>query len=292
MEVINISKKRLTNLKSLELPENLFNAEGELFTFEYKRETKLLKKLNDIESIRFANKLYTLESLNTNKQYMPNNFITPEFLVSINKQIEAFTMKFISGINLSQVLNNPNINLEEKKYYLKRVGQILEQMKNIRKYTPLTDFYLGDLHEDNFIVNTSQSEIYVVDLDSCKIAGNQSPIAKYLTPMALLNYVKGKYKIDLETSYLTSYVVDENTDIYCYIIMILNYLYNGKINNVELDTFYDFLNYLDSIKVSLELLECFNRILINGDNENPVNYLDTLTPKQVSLARTYTRTKK
>lgn len=292
MEVINISKKRLTNLKSLELPENLFNAEGELFTFEYKRETKLLKKLNDIEGIRFANKLYTLEALNTNQQYMPNNFITPEFLVSINKQIEAFTMKFISGINLSQILNNPNINLEEKKYYLKKVGQILEQMQNIRKYTPLTDFYLGDLHEDNFIVNTSQREIYVVDLDSCKIAGNQSPIAKYLTPMALLNYVKGKYKIDLETSYLTSYVVDENTDIYCYIIMILNYLYNGKINNVELDTFYDFLNYLDSIKVSLELLECFNRILINGDNENPVNYLDTLTPKQVYLARTYTRMKK
>lgn len=292
MEVINISKKRLTNLKSLELPENLFNAEGELFTFEYKRETKLLKKLNDIESIRFANKLYTLESLNTNKQYMPNNFITPEFLVSINKQIEAFTMKFVSGINLSQILNNPSINLEEKKYYLKRVGQILEQMKNIRKYTPLTDFYLGDLHEDNFIVNTSQSEIYVVDLDSCKIAGNQSPIAKYLTPMALLNYVKGKYKIDLETSYLTSYVVDENTDIYCYIIMILNYLYNGKINNVELDTFYDFLNYLDSIKVSLELLECFNRIIINGNNENPVNYLDSLTPRQISLARTYTRMKK
>lgn len=292
MEVINISKKRLTNLKSLELPENLFNAEGELFTFEYKRETKLLKKLNDIESIRFANKLYTLESLNTNKQYMPNNFITPEFLVSINKQIEAFAMKFVSGINLSQILNNPSINLEEKKYYLKRVGQILEQMKNIRKYTPLTDFYLGDLHEDNFIVNTSQSEIYVVDLDSCKIAGNQSPIAKYLTPMALLNYVKGKYKIDLETSYLTSYVVDENTDIYCYIIMILNYLYNGKINNVELDTFYDFLNYLDSIKVSLELLECFNRIIINGNNENPVNYLDSLTPRQISLARTYTRMKK
>lgn len=70
-------------------------------------------------------------------------------------------------------------------------------MKNIRKYTELKDFYIGDIHEDNFLVDTEKQEIFVADLDSCKIA---------------------------------DYKVTEETDIYCYIIMILNYLYDGRVD--------------------------------------------------------------
>lgn len=105
---------------------------------------------------------------------MPSNFVLPESLVSINKKIEAFTMKYIKGINLSVILNNPDITYEEKIHYLKSIGRILEQMQNIRKYTNLNNFYLGDIHEDNFLVERDKQEIYIVDLDSCKIAGNKS----------------------------------------------------------------------------------------------------------------------
>lgn len=114
---------------------------------------------------------------------MPSNFILPESLVSINKKIEAFTMKYIKGINLSVILNNPDITYEEKIHYLKSIGRILEQMQNIRKYTNLNNFYLED------------------------------------------------------------------------------------------------------IKVNIELIECFNKIVVGGNNINPCNYLDTLTPKQVAGAR-------
>jgi hypothetical protein len=280
-----MSKTKLNSLEPLVLPKNVTSTECELFKYPYYGKEKLLKKLHRTDGIIFANKLYTIEALNANKDSMPSNFILPESLVSINKKIEAFTMKYIKGINLSVILNNPDITYEEKIHYLKSIGRILEQMQNIRKYTNLNNFYLGDIHEDNFLVERDKQEVYIVDLDSCKIAGNKSFPGRYLTNSSLIKYNNTKYQTLSQTDDLADYKIDENTDIYCYIIMILNYLYDGRVDRLSLDKFYDFINYLEDIKVNIELIECFNKIVVGGNNINPCNYLDTLTPKQVAGAR-------
>ena len=280
-----MSKTKLNSLEPLILPKNVTSTECELFKYPYYGKEKLLKKLHRTDGIIFANKLYTIEALNANKDSMPSNFVLPESLVSINKKIEAFTMKYIKGINLSVILNNPDITYEEKIHYLKSIGRILEQMQNIRKYTNLNNFYLGDIHEDNFLVKRDKQEIYIVDLDSCKIAGNKSFPGRYLTNSSLIKYNNTKYQTLSQTDDLADYKIDENTDIYCYIIMILNYLYDGRVDRLSLDKFYDFINYLEDIKVNIELIECFNKIVVGGNNINPCNYLDTLTPKQVAGAR-------
>ncbi len=285
MQIINMSKTKLNSLEPLVLPKNVTSTECELFKYPYYGKEKLLKKLHRTDGIIFANKLYTIEALNANKDSMPSNFILPESLVSINKKIEAFTMKYIKGINLSVILNNPDITYEEKIHYLKSIGRILEQMQNIRKYTNLNNFYLGDIHEDNFLVERDKQEVYIVDLDSCKIAGNKSFPGRYLTNSSLIKYNNTKYQTLSQTDDLADYKIDENTDIYCYIIMILNYLYDGRVDRLSLDKFYDFINYLEDIKVNIELIECFNKIVVGGNNINPCNYLDTLTPKQVAGAR-------
>ena len=285
MQIINMSKTKLNSLEPLILPKNVTSTECELFKYPYYGKEKLLKKLHRTDGIIFANKLYTIEALNANKDSMPSNFVLPESLVSINKKIEAFTMKYIKGINLSVILNNPDITYEEKIHYLKSIGRILEQMQNIRKYTNLNNFYLGDIHEDNFLVERDKQEIYIVDLDSCKIAGYKSFPGRYLTNSSLIKYNNTKYQTLLQTDDLADYKIDENTDIYCYIIMILNYLYDGRVDRLSLDKFYDFINYLEDIKVNIELIECFNKIVVGGNNINPCNYLDTLTPKQVAGAR-------
>ena len=285
MQIINMSKTKLNSLEPLILPKNVTSTECELFKYPYYGKEKLLKKLHRTDGIIFANKLYTIEALNANKDSMPSNFILPESLVSINKKIEAFTMKYIKGINLSVILNNPDITYEEKIHYLKSIGRILEQMQNIRKYTNLNNFYLGDIHEDNFLVERDKQEVYIVDLDSCKIAGNKSFPGRYLTNSSLIKYNNTKYQTLSQTDDLADYKIDENTDIYCYIIMILNYLYDGRVDRLSLDKFYDFINYLEDIKVNIELIECFNKIVVGGNNINPCNYLDTLTPKQVAGAR-------
>ena len=285
MQIINMSKTKLNSLEPLILPKNVTSTECELFKYPYYGKEKLLKKLHRTDGIIFANKLYTIEALNANKDSMPSNFVLPESLVSINKKIEAFTMKYIKGINLSVILNNPDITYEEKIHYLKSIGRILEQMQNIRKYTNLNNFYLGDIHEDNFLVERDKQEIYIVDLDSCKIAGNKSFPGRYLTNSSLIKYNNTKYQTLSQTDDLADYKIDENTDIYCYIIMILNYLYDGRVDRLSLDKFYDIINYLEDIKVNIELIECFNKIVVGGNNINPCNYLDTLTPKQVAGAR-------
>ncbi len=285
MQIINMSKTKLNSLEPLILPKNVTSTECELFKYPYYGKEKLLKKLHRTDGIIFANKLYTIEALNANKDSMPSNFVLPESLVSINKKIEAFTMKYIKGINLSVILNNPDITYEEKIHYLKSIVRILEQMQNIRKYTNLNNFYLGDIHEDNFLVERDKQEIYIVDLDSCKIAGNKSFPGRYLTNSSLIKYNNTKYQTLSQTDDLADYKIDENTDIYCYIIIILNYLYDGRVDRLSLDKFYDFINYLEDIKVNIELIECFNKIVVGGNNINPCNYLDTLTPKQVAGAR-------
>ena len=132
MKMINLSKREFAKLKPLVLSEDIFNAEGVLFDFEYKGDKKVLKRLNKTNGPVFANKLYSLECLNFNKEYIPNNFIVPDYLVGINNEVEAFAMNKVVGSNLSTILNDSSIDLEEKKYYLKRIGQVLEQMNKIR----------------------------------------------------------------------------------------------------------------------------------------------------------------
>ena len=84
---------------------------------------------------------------------------------------------------------------------------------------------------------------------------------------------------------MTDFRVNENTDINCYTIIILNYLYNGKINNIGIEEFYRYINYLNDIGVDKELIQCFNKILMCGDNINPCNYIYTQTHKQICQAR-------
>lgn len=285
MQIINMSKTKLNSLEPLILPKGVTSTECELFKYNYYGKEKLLKKLYRTNGIIFANKLYTIEALNSNKDNIPSNFIVPEVLVSINKQIEAFTMKYIKGTNLSIILNEPTITYEEKINYLKSIGNILEQMKNIRKYTELKDFYIGDIHEDNFLVDTEKQEIFVADLDSCKIADNKSFPGRYLTTTSLLRYNEIKYSLLDEPDRIADYKVTEETDIYCYIIMILNYLYDGRVDRLSIEEFYRFINYLDDIEVNKELIESFEKIVVGAPNVNPVNYLDTLSSKQIAKAR-------
>ena len=180
------------------------------------------------------------------------------------------------------------MNCKEQIYYLKKVGEILEQMNNIRTYTPLTDFYLNDLHEGNFIVNPKKREINVVDLDSSKIGDNMVFASHYLTPFSLLNSVKNKYQIISEekNNYHIGYIFpDENTDLYCYSMMILKYLYGSNVNNLKLEEFYEYLNYLESIGINHELINIFEKLLVNANNENPVDYLNSLNEKQIYRSR-------
>jgi len=291
MKVISISKSNFEKLEPLKLSRETFNTEGKVYEFNYRGNPKVLKRLFHQSGTVFANKLFTLEMLDTYKEFLPDNFYIPDSLVSVNSTISGFTVPRIFGDNLTDVLSDKNISFKEKIYYLKKIGETLNQLKTIRRYTPLTNIYLNDLHESNFMVNHNNKQLYVIVLDSCKIAGNIAFQAKYLTPNAFLQYTPSKYQINTDASIPGYVTADESSDLYCYNVMILNFLYGSSVNNFTVPEFYNYLNYLNHIGVNRELLEYFDRLATNNRNKNPFNCLDSLTEEQLARAKGFVYTK-
>ncbi|MBP3921101.1 MAG: hypothetical protein J6D28_06020 [Bacilli bacterium] len=279
MNSISISKNKFDNLKKLDTC-GIVNTEGELYEFYYRRQRKVLKKLYFQDGTIFANKLYTLEMLNSNK--LPSNFIKPDYLVSVSNKIVGFTVPYVEGIILANYLTREDIDIKLQIESLKKVGLIIKDMVNIRKYTNLKEFYLNDIHEANFIVTAN--DICVIDLDSSKVSPNFNFQARYLSSRGLLKEFKEKYNV---TDYSNGAYVSSslNSDLYCYIIMILNYLYGSNVNNMELSDFYNYINYLKFVGFDEGLLSCFKRIASYKENKNPLDYLDSINRNQLYRAK-------
>ena len=282
MHVMNISEKRFKGLKPLDLPNDIYNMESDMYIIEEKskwvKQKYLLKRLCNDDDTIFSNKLYTINELIYRKEEIDiEELVMPEKLVSIHGKIVGFTMPLVDNINFKHVLASFEFSNEQKIGYFKEIGEILQKMKNVRKYTSVSDFYLNDLHENNFILNKDTGRINVVDMDSCRINGNSTFISRYLFPFSPISDVSKYVPIEQFQSVGGIYKIDENTDLFCYIVMILNYLSGIKVTNLSVDEYYDYLTYLHGIGVSYELIDMLALIYTEKDNVNPYEYLDELT---------------
>lgn len=287
MKVITLSKRKFENLEPLKLSREVLSTESQVFNFNYQGKEKVIKKLFYQEGDIFANKLYTLEMLSYNSKYLPDSFCTPDYLISVSGHIQGFSIPFVDGINLAELLSNKEISLEEKKYYLARVGEILNQLRAIRNCTPLKDIYIGDLHSSNFIANLDNKKLSVIDLDSCKIKGNKTSVSRYLNDFGLLNNVKGKYHFITDGSEPGLVKADENTDLYCYCIMILSFLYGRGVDSLSLEEYYNYLEYLQKIGINTGLIDAFVNLVSNKNNSNPGPFVESLNEEQVCRAKSY-----
>lgn len=276
MDIINMSSKQITSNITLDS----YNTSGYLKIVNYFNRKMVLKKIDPIRCDEVISKVLFL---NRYKNLMPSNFVIPEFLVLLDNKDLYMAIDYINGNNLGDVLKDKNINIRDKKIYLSYIGNTLEEMRHMRENPLLSDFCLGDLHEDNFIV--SNKKLYTIDLDDAKI-DSISPIASYLQVGSLFSYLHtDKYIIEDYNPYFVKYKVDYNTDMYCYIMVILNFLYGDNVNNMNINDFYCYLDYLYKIGIDSSLLECFNSISSSDDNINPMNYIDSLTSNQIYRAR-------
>ena len=308
METISITKKRFESLKQYKLPNYVYNTEGTLYVLPLKNrwntQIKLLKRLYLTNGAVFGNKLQTINSLIDNRKEIDiEEIVFPEKIATVGSEIVGFIMPLIKSINLKTALMDDSISNERKIKYLKQIGIILEKMKNVREYTSITDFYINDLHESNFIIATDTDDLKVIDIDSCKINGNQIFNSKYLSSKSFINQIY-KYQKNNATDYQYAYndsgikyrkysdttyhkystnmegrfIPDENTDLYCYMIVILNFLYGDDTGRFTLEEFYDYLSYLDIIGISKEFIDIFEKLTGGSPNENPYQLLDSLIP--------------
>ena len=287
MNIVNLSRKKFDSLKPLDISNSVTNTEGVLYELYYKGRLRVFKKLHLLSGGVFANKLYTLEMLDNNKEFLPDCFVIPNYLGIVSGQVVGVLEDFIEGVNLEEILLDYKINTNVQINYLKGIGEILEELKYMRINTQLTNFYINDLHAGNFLI-TKDKKLKVIDLDSSKLCDNKPFPSKYLLPNTIIKN-SNKYTIfgtdnvrySKELGY---YDADENSDLYCYVITILNYLYKGNVHRMELNEYYDYLNYLESIGFNNELLTIFERIILNCDNKNPKDYLDEITTTQIGRA--------
>ena len=322
MNTINISKRKFESLKEIKLPKEVISTEANFYKFNYLGKVKVFKNLYKTSGSIFANKLFTLEMINEYKDLLPHSFVLPESLVSVEKEIKGFSLPYIKGYNFESFLVNHNVSTESKMYYIKQIGDILEQLEHIRKNTNLDCIYLNDLHASNFIVDPKNKELKVVDLDSCRICDSKPFPARYLTPYSLFNKAPGENKYELfkrinnndynklgnsydeyeynyckyanyrdQLGYINS---NQETDLYCYVILFLNYLYGENIGSFSLEEFYSYLYYLEKIGMSEDLIKAIIKIVTNAPNENIRPYLDSVTNEQVIRAnkKVYKLTKK
>ena len=288
MKVTSISRKAFERLEKMKLSRNIRNTEGVIYDFTPKGnpEPKVFKKLHYQNGPVFGNKLFTIEMLDSNREYLPASFCIPDSIVTVGGVIQGITLPKIEGKNLADILSDPNASVEDQIFYLQEVGQILEKLKRIRQNTELKDIYLNDLHESNFIVNEKNHEIHVIDLDSCKIKNNQPTPSKYLIPNSLVDSVQGKYQFADSTCQTYGYVVaDENSDLFCYTMMVLNYLYGSNVTRFTLEEYYEYIEYLKTLGYSEKFINALQTIVIPHKNENISQYLDELSREQIYRSR-------
>ena len=282
MQIMNMSEKRFNNLEPLDLPNHVYNTEAKLFLLEEKKKWEkkkyVLKKLFNDSGTVFSNKLYTInELIDKRSEIDVPELVMPEKLVAIYGNIVGFIMPYIDNIDFKTILNSYEFSNEQKIEYFKEIGEILESIKRVREFTSVNEFYLNDLHENNFVLNKETGRINVVDLDSCKIGFNSAFAARYLSYNSPVNLIS-KYKKVTSAIYNEPRILpDHNTDIYCYIIVILNYLSGRNVSSLSMDEFYDYLSYLHSLGISYELIDMLALVYTEHENINPYEYLDELS---------------
>lgn len=272
MNIMNMSKYDLKKIKKFSLARGLINTEAELFILKVKNdwniEYKMLKVFYNNSDSNFSNKLFTINELIDKKEIINmNELVIPEKILIINDEVKGFSMPYIKSVSFETVLNDFKIDNLNKIEYFKQISNILKKMDQLRKNSELSDFYLNDIHENNFIVNNETDKINVVDLDSCKIGGNKPFASKYLTMYAPISNMNSKYKINNDINFSSYIIPDKNTDLYCYTMMIINFLFKGKANLMNRDKYYLYLDYLRSIGYSYNLLDKFYKIYEYVDNE-------------------------
>lgn len=222
-------------------------------------------------------KKHTIELLLNNKDYLNKLKIAiPEEGVSIEGIQRGYSTKYIKGTILSCILENNSIPIDTRIDCLKQIGSLLRNMENIRNtYSHLSNLYYNDIHENNFMV-TNNFEVYGVDFDSCSIGDNIPTQGLY--PMVLNRIWKSNNKYQ-KCNQLCEHSIDmipnKNLELYCYTIIILNFMYGNNFYRWTSSKLDKYLNFLESHNANLELLYTLSYIFDEKvDNINPDYLLD------------------
>lgn len=276
MEALNISEKQFSKLLTHKLPSEVLSSECNLYILKKEltdmKKATIFKRFLIDEGEYFGNKLLTINYLiDSAKEINMDELVLPEKLVIVNDRVVGYLMRYIkNNINLTSLLKDNKYSIETKKQYLKQIGEIIDKLNNLKLYNQ--GFYLGDLHDGNFIVDKGSKKLYAIDMDSCKVGHNMASHSRYL--LTNINYKTLPLKYPRDDKH--NYIPNLNTEYACYITTVLNFIADGPTQKLSINQYYNYLNYLNMIGFSNDLLESFGSIYTNFNNTSPLNYIDQI----------------
>ena len=271
---VNFTEEDIAKCEELYLNSSILNSEANLFKININGQDKVLKKFFNCD---LDNKLFTINKLIQNRDFFDERFVIPERVAYLDDFMVGYIMRYVDNYNLSDILNSNEYSISFKKDLLRQIGNILLYADKIRNQNKeLSNFYIGDLHVNNFMYDKESKILTVCDLDSCKISPEFNFPSLYLLTSPSLSFMS-KYPLDINGDN----VINSNTDIFCYIILILNFLYGGNVQKMGLTDYYNYLEYLKKNGLSSGLYTLFYKIYSEDDNINPVDLIDAI-PDDIS----------
>lgn len=256
MKNIELSHRELSRIPLLQISKNIVNTEAKLYLYDHKDKWNHIKEVLKIyyntEEEFLVNKVFVISWILANKKYLDmKELVLPTSLVSVDNRISGFSMPYIEdNVNLVFFLNNPNVSLEQKIKYLKKIYQVLEKILNIKE---LQDkFFLGDIHEANFLLDLNTQSIKVIDIDSSYVTTSRIPTSKYISFNKNIMDNDRKYPKDQFGEIIPS----KNTTILSFIYMLMNAL-SGVNDSYKwsIHEYYTYLSKLADLKLPKELLD-------------------------------------
>lgn len=205
----------------------------------------------------------------------------------------AYTMKKINGVPLEWVLRDSRIKI--KIQLLQKLGQIINKFGQIPNFP--YNLHIGDLHEGNILITTNKNlkiidtlSTYIENMDGLIFeTPNEAPHSKYLEYNKEIK--KAKYAKKYRKGYPNVIIPSKDTDIFCYIIIILNTLAQIEASMITLDALLNYLDYLENIGIDINFLNSVKTLFTTSPNINPHEYISNITNEQLEEAH-YLHTKK
>lgn len=274
IKIIDYDREDIDRLVSLNINDGVLNTEGTMLLLDSLKTRSggrvLFKYLENQDSPRIMQRKEDIvDYLSDSKYRLLDEFVIPEYKIRVDEDIVGFGMEYIDDSrNLGSIINS-DIGFDIKREYLTRLGLLIDKVDSVDEEKK---FYFGDLNEYNFLIN-KDNQLKAIDLDSSYIEGIESITPPSMTYYILRNYNLWKFPNKYRRTPLGIVIPNRDSDLYSYSMILMKCLSNNNMHDVDLNTYYDYLLYLESIGVDKKLIDMFRRIYSDDANLNPVDLI-------------------
>lgn len=212
---------------TLIIQEGNFNSYSNLFIYD----NEVYKIYFDKLDLAMQN-IKIIKALNNHKSELKNiqEIVLPNKLLTHNENIVGFTMPYINGIQLEQLLNDKNVDKNTIKHFFLELLNIINKTKKLS-----FQFSFYDLHEKNVIID-KKGKINIIDCDGFSIENiqinnnNDTLYGKYLNNLYTTKDINCIDYISL-LSMILNYILKSNNS---YHYSPIEYLKDRNITNKHL----------------------------------------------------------